>query len=341
MAGKKINGRALIWPAAAVSALVIIASVIYIFAVAGTDAGTGTGDYTLKASVTNDCTGTPWFVGQEKGFFRDAGLNFVDVGQTVTEQRGTALALGQIDVLDVDPLTLVNMVKSGVKVRAVAQSGDSSNDGDTDKEFMQWLVVNDSSLQSFASIGASNRTIRIGIGALGTAPELQTEALLDKYGVPREKAEFVVLPEQNQYQALRQGLIDVAVLHAAFYACAHAQGGVRILATSTDAFGPAGGMTLLIATERFIEEHPETMSKFITGYKNAETWCNANRAEAGAITARHLGICTGVSHYYSGTGTINVSQLQYWIDTMTDCGILSPGELKPSDLYTDQFKDVW
>ncbi len=341
MADKKSNRRSMIGGIAAIVAIGLIVAGIYGYLNNDSGAGSKKDDYTLKASVNNDCTGTPWFVGQEKGFFKAAGLTFIDVGQTVTEQRVTALALGQIDVLDADPLMLANVLKSGVKVKAVAQSGDSSSDGDLAKEYLQWLVLNESSLQSFASIKDSNRTIKIAIAGMGTSPELQTEALLKKYGVPEDRIEYVIIPDQNQYQALRQGLIDVAVLHAAFYACAHAQGGVRIIGTSTDAFGSAGGNTLLVFSEKFIQDHPETVRRFIAGYKNSEKWCNANRMEAGTITARHLGICTGVSHYYSESGAISDTQLQFWIDQMVEQGFLTPGEMKPSDLYTGEFRDAW
>lgn len=324
----------------AVAAVILVATALALCYLSSAASPAGQ-SYTLKASVNEDCTGTPWFVGEEKGLFSQYGLTFVDVGQTVTEQRTTALALGQIDVLDADPLMLAELIKSGVRVRAVAQSGASATDGDLNKEYLHWLVLNNSSLQNFSSIGAGDRKITVGIAALGTSPELQTNALLEKAGVPESKVEYVIIPDQNQQQALRQGLIDIAVLHSAFYACAEARGGVRIVATSTDALGPAGGTTLLICRESFIEEHPDTVRKFIQGYKASERWCNANRAEAGNITAERLGLCTGVSHYYSESGEVSEAELQVWLDEMVAQGIIKPGELKPTDLYTDEFSDIW
>jgi ABC-type nitrate/sulfonate/bicarbonate transport system substrate-binding protein len=35
---------------------------------------------TIKANVNKDCAGTPWFVGEEKGFFKDEGIDFQDQG---------------------------------------------------------------------------------------------------------------------------------------------------------------------------------------------------------------------------------------------------------------------
>jgi ABC-type nitrate/sulfonate/bicarbonate transport system substrate-binding protein len=321
--------------------LVIAAAGIYYLGQKGSGASVTDNNYTIKVGVNEDCTGIPWFVGDEENIFKADGFSYVNVGQTVTEQRPTALAVGQVDVLDIDPLTLANMIKSGIKVTAVAQSGDSPHDGDLMKEYMHWLVLNSSDLATFESIKTANRTIKIGVSALGTSDDLQTNALLRRYNISKDQIEYVVIPDLNMQQALRRGDIDIAVLRAAFYACAEHNGGVRILAKSTDAFGSSGGTTLLVFKDSFIQQHPETVRKFIVAYKDAERWCNANRAEAARITATHLQICTGDSHYYSESGAIDDSQLQFWIDQMVADGDLGQGDMKPSDLYTMEFNDTW
>ena len=338
MAEKKLSK----WVYVGIAAFIfvgIIAFGVYAFHLNDTDKN----KYTFKVSVTNDCTGTPWFVGSQQGFFKKQGINYIDVGQTVATQRPYALALGQIDVLDVDPLTLVNLLISGAKVKAVAQSGISPGNEDSKKEYLHWDVRNDSELVSLESINNSNRTIKIGVGALGCSSDLQTNALLRKYGIPANKIEYVVIPEENQQQALREGIIDIAVLQTAYHGCAQKRLKVRSLAKSSDILGEAGGMTLLICKENFIQSHPETVEKFIAGYKKSERWCNENPQEAGNITADRLGLCDGgaISHYYSDRGDINESQLQIWLDEMIIQGLIKPGEFKVSDLYTDQFKNAW
>jgi ABC-type nitrate/sulfonate/bicarbonate transport system substrate-binding protein len=330
------------WIYAGIAAFVLLATASYgIYTFGQIDADKS--KYTFRASVTNDCTGTPWFVGSQQDFFKKQGIDYIDVGQTVATQRPYALALGQIDVLDADPLTLVNLLKSGVKVKAVAQSGISPWDGDTKKEYLHWDVRNDSDLTSLESINNSNRAIKIGVGALGCSSDLQTNALLRKYRIPANKVEYMVIPEENQQQALRGDIIDIAVLQTAYHGCAQKRLNVRSLASSSDALGGAGGMTLLICKESFIQSHPKTVEKFITGYKEAEQWCNENPREAGNITADRLGLCEGgaISHYYSDKGNVNESQLQAWLDEMTVQGLINPGEFKVLDLYTDQFKSVW
>lgn len=330
------------WIYAGIAAFVLMAVAAYgVYTFGQNDADTS--KYTFRASVTNDCTGTPWFIGSQQEFFKKQGIDYIDVGQTVATQRPYALALGQIDVLDADPLTLVNLLKSGAKIKAVAQSGISPVNGDTKQQYLSWIVANDSDLTSLESIKYINRTIKVGVGALGCSSDLQTNALLRKYGIPANKIEYLVIPEENQQQALRENIIDIAVLQPAYSGCTKKRLNARSIASSSDALGEAGGMTLLLCKESFIQSHPETVEKFITGYKESERWCNENPREAGNITAERLGLCDGgaVSHYYSDKGNVNESQLQVWLDEMTTQGLIKPGEFKISDLYTDQFKNVW
>ncbi len=298
-------------------------------------------DYTIKASVNKDCSGTPWFAGVEKGFFKDGGVNFEDVGQIAGPQRNAAFIAGQIDVEDVDPQGLINMLKAGVKVRGVAQSGDEPTDGDINKEHMHWVVLEDSPLKTPADILKQKGKVKISVLSLGICADTQNNALLRKYDIPIDKVEYVVLPDAQAEQALRQELVDIAVLHPPFYFAAEKHGGVRILASSGDAFGAAGGTTLLIFREDFIKEHPETVRKFAKAYKDTEKWANENREEAGKLTADDIGLEEAAVHYYSSSGKINETQLQYWIDALVTDDVIEKGEYKPEDLYTDEFKDTW
>ena len=131
-------------------------------------------DYTVKASVNKDCSGTPWFVGVENNFFKNGGVNFDDVGQIAGPQRNAAFIAGQIDVEDGDPQSLINMLKAGVKVKAIAQSGDEPTDGDINKEHMHWDVLKDSPIKTPADIAKQPGTVKISVVSLGIAPIQRT-----------------------------------------------------------------------------------------------------------------------------------------------------------------------
>jgi len=179
------------------------------------------------------------------------------------------------------------------------------------------------------------------VTALGICADTQNNKWFKDNGFSKDDFEYVVIPDPQQEQALRQGLIDVAILHPPFYFAAEKHGGVRVLTTSQQAFGSAGGNTLLCFTENFIKEHPDTVRRFIKGYKTTEEWSNDNRAEAGDITAHAIGLDEADAHYYSSSGAVNETELQVWIDQLVADGKLQPGQVKPSDLYTKEFQDAW
>ncbi|PWB49692.1 MAG: ABC transporter substrate-binding protein [Candidatus Methanoperedenaceae archaeon] len=296
---------------------------------------------TIKANVNKDCAGTPWFVGQQKGFFEKAGINFVDQGHLDWAQQPSALISGQTNVADAHPNSIINLLKEGAKVKGVVAGGDEPPEGDIAHEHMHWLVLENSSLQEAKDILKTGKKIKIAVGAFGICADLETNDWLRQNGIPGDKVELVIIPDPQQEQALRQGLIDVAVLHPPFYTAAEEHGGVRILVSSRKVFGDAAGITLLYFTEDFIKNNPDAVRKFIRGYKNSERWSNDNPVESAAITAKEIGLEKSTVHFYNDTGEIDKNKIQKWIDAMVKDGIIKQGEYTPDDLYTDQFKDEW
>jgi hypothetical protein len=70
------------WIYAGIAAFILLSIAAYgMYAFDQND--TEKGKYTFRASVTNDCTGTPWFVGRQQDFFKKQGIDYIDVGQTV------------------------------------------------------------------------------------------------------------------------------------------------------------------------------------------------------------------------------------------------------------------
>lgn len=296
---------------------------------------------TIKANVNKDCAGTPWFVGQQKGFFEAAGINFVDMGHLDWSQQSAALISGQTNVVTGHPNTIINLLKAGGKVKGVVAHGAEPPEGDLMHEHMHFLVLENSSLREAKDILKTGKKIKLAVGALGICADLQTNEWLRQNNIPKDKVEVVVMPDPQQEQALKQGLIDIAVLHPPFYTAAEEHGGVRIIVSSRKIFGDAGGEDLLYFTEDFIKNNPDAVRKFIGGFKNADRWSNDNPIEAAEITAKEIGLDKSTVHYYSYADSINETRIQVWIDAMVKDGIIKQGEYKPSDLYTTEFKDVW
>ena len=306
------------------------------------EAGNGTANLiTIKANVNKDCAGTPWFVGEEKGFFKNAGINFVDQGALDWSLQPAALISGQTDVADSHPNTIINLLKSGAKVKGVVAGGDEPGPGNIDKEHMHWLVLNSSPYHSIQDLVAGGKKPKIAVGALGICADLENNAWFRENGLSKDSFEYVVIPDPQQEQALRQGEVDVIVPHPPFFTAAEEHGGVRPVATSLEVFGPEAGLTFLYFTEDFIKKNPVGVRTFLKAYKDAERWSNDHPIEAAEITARRIGLEKSTVHYYSYSGAVDDAKVQKWIDAMVADGDLTPGQYTPKDLYTDEFKDLW
>jgi ABC-type nitrate/sulfonate/bicarbonate transport system substrate-binding protein len=347
MVNKKIIGIAAV--------VVIIAAIAVIL---GTGAfSTPTDPTDINAAINKDCTVTAWVVGEKEGFFKKYGVNVVDKGNIPAPQRPAAFTSGEINVIEAQPNTIINFIQSGVKAKGVVVTETEPADGDVSKQHMHWLVKDDSPLKTaedFKTFKETNgRKAVVAIAATGSCADLETNAWFRKNNISKEYYEIIILGDDQQEIALKQGSIDVATLHPPFYAKAEkdsadakdASGKFRILFTSTDAFGKAAGLSFAVFTEDYIKENPDVVRNFVNAFKDSERWANEHREEAGELTSEKIGLpFTANTHWYSPSGAITpeVKQLtQQWIDAMVADGIIKQGEFKPEDLYTTEFKDTW
>jgi ABC-type nitrate/sulfonate/bicarbonate transport system substrate-binding protein len=310
----------------------------------GSSADNASGQYTIRANVDKDCTATPWLVGEQKGFFKANGINFVDSGSLDWSLMPASLVAGKTDVYDAEINALINLRQGGAKVVGVVRSNAEPDPTDTvHSNHMHWLVLNNSlyTPDTIKSLVLSGHKPKVAVGALGICADLETEAWFRQYNLTKDDFEFVVMPDPDQEAALRQGQIDIAVLHPPFYTAAQQHGGVRVLTTSYDAFGSKGGYSLLVFTEDYIQKNPDAVRAFIKAFKDSERWSNDHPVESGNLLKNDIGLSGAASHYYSYTGAINDSDIQPWIDEMVADGDLKAGEVNASDLYTTEFSDMW
>ena len=310
-------------------------------AVASVSSGVNSSFYTIRANVNKDCSGTPWYVGVMKGYFVSGGINFVDAGALDWSLQPAALVSGQTDVVDEHPNTLIDLKLAGANVTGVALSGQEPPEGDISEYHMQWLVLNSSPYYTIQDLVANGHKPKIAVGALGICADLENNAWFRANNLSNTSFQYVIMPDPQQEAALRSGQIDVAVLHPPFYTAAEKHGGVRLITTSYDAFGPQAGTTLLVFRDADIQEHPDDVRAFIKAYKNAERWSDNHLTESGILTAGVIGLSNATPHYYSQSGAITDDEIQPWIDAMVADGDIAPGQFKPSDLYTTEFSDTW
>ncbi len=287
--------------------------------------------YTLKM-VTSPVY-DPIQVGVEKGFFKEEGLNIKFVGVLPTEQYVTATVSGDIDVGGGHTNRVINAVAHGAKIKGIAGMTKTI----PGYPHMSLFVLENS------SIGTPQDLIgkKVAIWGFGGCSEyMMYEYMRQKAGVsnPKESIELTSLPDAQQEQALRSHLVDAVFIHAPFNKKLTNAGGIRKLFDDND-LNESLGLALYWASDDFIKNHPEVVKRFVRATAKTLDWANEHREEAYQIEAKRLGLNLADMEGPNSPehALINDSEVQHWISTLTRYGLLKEGQIKTSDIYTNEF----
>jgi NitT/TauT family transport system substrate-binding protein len=214
----------------------------------------------VKVGVLKLTSSAPIFVGVEKGFFREYGVEPELVYFQAAAPIATALAAGQIDV-GATGLTaaLYNIVLGGQKLWIVADKG---------REWPGYpltaIVVQkelwDGGLRSLAGLKGK----RIGITQLGSTFHYHLGNVLEKEGLTL--ADVKVLPLQAMsaaLEALRGKQVDAVLLPQPFPGTAEDQGFGKIMAWSGDLF--AWQTAAVFYAQKFAADRDRGL-RFMKGY---------------------------------------------------------------------------
>jgi NitT/TauT family transport system substrate-binding protein len=188
----------------------------------------------VKVGVLKLTSSAPIFVGVEKGFFREFGVEPELVYFQAAAPIATALAAGQIDV-GATGLTaaLYNIVLGGQKLWIVADKGREWPGYPLIAIVVQKDLWDAGGLRSIADLKGK----RIGITQLGSTFHYQLGNLLEKEGMTL--ADVKLLPLQAMtaaLEALKGKQVDAIMLPQPFPATAESQGIGKILAWAGDLY---------------------------------------------------------------------------------------------------------
>jgi NitT/TauT family transport system substrate-binding protein len=251
----------------------------------------------VKIGVLKLTSSAPIFLGVEKGFFKEFGVEPELVFFQAAAPIATALAAGQIDV-GATGLTaaLYNIVLGGEKLWIVADKG---------REWPGYpltaIVVQkelwDGGLRTVPDLKGK----RFGITQLGSTFHYHLGNVLEKHGLGLNDVKVVPLQAMGAaMEALKGKQVDAIMLPQPFPGTAEAQGFGKVMAWGGDMFPwqiAAVFYSKTFATER------EKATRFMKGYVKASRYYHdavlvqkdgriapgANYDEVVAITAKHTG----------------------------------------------------
>ncbi|MFD7264010.1 ABC transporter substrate-binding protein [Streptomyces sp. NPDC059874] len=306
----------------------------------GGGSGSGSQIKTLKYQGSVGAVSLPELAA-DLGYFEDVKLEWV--GNTISgPQDIQSAATGQTHFGSAFNGAVIKLAAGNAPIKAVISSY-----GSDQHSYAGYFVLEDSPIRSARDLIGK----KVGMNTLGA----HYQALLDLYlsrnnfsKADAEKVEPLVVPPVNTEQALRQKQIEVGVLTGILRDKAVAGGGIRPLFTDVELLGPFSAGTYIM-TERFIKQNPDTVRIFTTGVAKAIEWSRTTpREEAVArmteiVKKRGRNEDTAALQYWRSYGVAETGgkiadkEFQLWLDWLGDRGEIKKGQLKPSDLYTNEF----
>jgi ABC-type nitrate/sulfonate/bicarbonate transport system substrate-binding protein len=263
---------------------------------------------------------------------------------TVTMQ---ALLAGNIDVAGGSISVWVNAISKGAKVKLLLPGSVTEK-----PEHSGLLVLEESNIHTIKDLVGK----RIAVNVLGAEADFIIRTFLKQNGLTIDQVELVVVPSENQEQVLRSKQADAiawTTSGGAQFDRAVDKGGVRKI-PGTSSFETRGSLPLLTTSEglreEFIKEHPETVRKYLKAADLARhiVWEEFNRSPE-RVRAVYAEISEAKggnplqAKYYRGPRWSPENQfiadrdIDFWIEKFTEAGILKAGQIKPSDIYTNEF----
>jgi ABC-type nitrate/sulfonate/bicarbonate transport system substrate-binding protein len=292
----------------------------------GIDASLAAGPAPYEFKGTKITSLTDILIAQENGYFAEAGIRFKDMGVIKAQESVTALMRGDIDFILMHPDRLAQARLSGLKIIAIGP-------GMIDHPKYPHLIY-------FVKKGSRIRTARdvigkkIGIAFRGSCPDGILLDWLYQNGITRKQVEFVMLPETELEQALKQGLVDVIANHPSSYQAVMNHGGVTKLIDSYQIVkNPNGGTSFsIVVTEKWAKQHPDIAKGIVGAVIKAHFYIDSHlKIPEQDVTA----------FYYDDQKLITDARVQPWLDRLVKLGDLKPGQIKAAELYTNIYNPYY
>ncbi|PJB57243.1 MAG: nitrate ABC transporter substrate-binding protein [Candidatus Infernicultor aquiphilus] len=223
------------------------------------------------------------YISQDKGWFKEEGLNLTTYESYVTGMAlAAALARGDIQVAYICLIPAINVYANAkVPIKIVAGT----------HKYGYGLVVNPDKVKIIQDLEKPD--IRLGCVREGGAVDVLLHRTMDNYNLNKEKIlnRIQRMDPVKQVLAIKMGQLDAAFLPEQWATMAE-ESGFKMLLMSQEVWPEMQG-SVLVVKEELIKNHPDLVKKLVKVTKRATNWANQYREEAAEIMARQLQITKG------------------------------------------------
>lgn len=323
--------------AAALAAAGVLALVLGARVWAGGQEETGI----IKTWTRKDCSLAPWLVTEKLGYFAEEGIKLVYTGETQPALQIPSLLRGDNDVGSGHPNQYGVAIAGGGKLTAVVRGGIEPDEKIDPKFRHMWWFVNPKKypdVKTFQDLKNLPGKLKFTTITKNICTDFLTNKLADKYGIPREKFEWVNMPDIQAIQALKQGLVDVSAVHPPFYKGMQDAGQVKIADSFETGLGPSAGLSFYWFRDDFIKKNPQAVAGFVRALKKGQRWANANPEQTAKWVEEAIGVPVTGNHYYAEDAVILEREIDPWIEDLEQNKVIPKGKITSASIVTHQFE---
>ena len=249
-------------------------------------AGGGVEKTTLKVGIIKFADTIPFWVAEQQGFFKKAGLTNVQgvemVGGTAIQP---AIQSGQLDAGWASVVSVITAKTRKFDFKFFA-GGVSVGPGHYKNESM--LVKNDSPIRSAKDLVGK----KVGLNTLGNIAELEVRWWLSSAGVDTSKVKLVELNAvgPDQVPPLIQGRVDAIQVNEPTVTAALKKGGVRTVGDWSFVDPKHVFLAGWVATGKWLDDNPNTAKAFAGAMKSSADWIAANKSATNKLVSEKTGV---------------------------------------------------
>lgn len=271
------------------------------------------------------------YLAEKLGYFEGTSTRPKYIGKVAAPQIIPLVGTGEIHFgARMVPL-VISAIASGADIQVVASGGKTLQEA----PHMKYFVRKDSGIRTPKDLEGKT----IGINSFGACAEFVTKKYLRQQGVDVAKINFLVVPDNQNEQAVATKNVDLAIIHPPHSGGAEANGDLLRLWSDYDLDQGLGGMAPYSVNGKFARENPQAVRDVVAALAKAARWVNANPEESRRYTAERIGMkLEHVERYaYVDDQLVTEPPIQYYIDILEAEGKITKGKVSVSQVYTNAF----
>lgn len=283
-------------------------------------------------SVRQPMYDLPFLAGEEKGIWKDVGLDVEWIPFRSSKLFFRSISSGKIDIGMVGTTSAIRAIVNGVPQLAVS-------DLETVYEIYFW-VPSASQIKKPSDLKGA----KIGVTSLGGMIHSYSAMVTSKLGLEKDVKFVVAGGIRAQVAGLKSGAFDTTMLSFIAMAPLKLKGEVREVLLVKDYLPKDWSENVLVAQKKFITSNPETVRKSIKAFFRAANFVPENRSWAIERMTTTLGYKKDVANAiylrlnYGKKPKIFPKALENIMSFLVEYGVVPKEKALPAkDLYTTRF----